>query len=275
MAVVFCLLAGLIGCASAPKYAENSEVPWEVFYSVRTKPYETFVSDSRRLPTTFFIGGFIVGHGKNSDYIVIRISSTEQGSEEKEIFCSVPFAVREDFQKRLESGKKYQLQIEKKYPTWTLVGVDGVSLNEIIAELQVAEAEAKAERQRIQAEEKRKKEKKLAKPRFSPEGKEYIKRTLLQAVGDSKNQANRGKTLFFESSRIKITDTGVAGQYLVDQLISGLPFETSGNVIMEYYGRIPTNLGAALLGGYGYIMLYRIEINQLGVARFVIDSFRE
>jgi hypothetical protein len=267
LAVVSCLFAGVMGCASAPQYAENSEVSWEVFYSVRTKPYETFVSDSRNLPTTFFIGGFIVGHDSNSDYAVISISNTEQGSEKREIFCSVRYTLRKDFQTRFESGKKYQFQIEKKYPTWTLVGIDGVSLNEIVAELQSTEAE----RQSLATEERNQRAEERQQPRFSPEGNEYIKRTLIQAVGESRNQANRGKTLFFESSEIRLRNTGATGQYLVDEMRS------DGSVIMEFYNRIPSSNSLdpiAIVNRYGYIILYRVEINQLGIASFKIDSFK-
>jgi hypothetical protein len=272
--VVFCLISGFIGCGSAPKYAENSEVPWEVFYSVSTDR-DSFVSNSRKLPNTFFIEVYIVDHAAYDSPPTILVSNTEQRSETRKIYFYMYEYVRKDFLQSLELEKKHRLQIEKRERGWFFVNVDGVSLNEIEAEIQAKRKADEDERQRIQAEEKLKKQEEDAKPRFSPEGKEYVKKNLLEVVGESKNQANRGKTLFFESSRIKITDTGVAGQYLVDQLISGIPFQTSGNVIMEYYSKIPANLGAALLGGYGHIILYRVEINQLGVATFKIDSFRE
>jgi hypothetical protein len=36
LTLVLYLITGFIGYALAPKYVENSEVPWKVFYSVRT-----------------------------------------------------------------------------------------------------------------------------------------------------------------------------------------------------------------------------------------------
>jgi hypothetical protein len=139
-----------------------------------------------------------------------------------------------------------------------------------LEEQRQAEARAAREAEEAQrAEERRLREEERQQPRFSAEGEEYIKRTLIQAVGESRNQANWGKTLFFESSLIRVRETPITGQYLVDEVGS------SGNVIMEFYGRIPINLAAGLLGGYGRTILYRVEISQWGNARFLIDSFRE
>jgi hypothetical protein len=262
--MVLYLIAGFIGCGSTPKYAENSEVPWEVFYSVRTGSLD---SDSSRLPFTFFIGGFVVKYDLGGSFV--SVTNTEQGSEERHIHCSVPSDLREGFQRRFVSGKKYQLQIQKEFSRWILVGIDGVSLNVIIAELK---AEHNAERQGLAAEERRQKEEERQQPRFSPEGKEYVKRTLIQAVGESRNQANRGKTLFFESSRIKVTNSTLAGQYLISDNLQN----PNDYVLMEFYDNMPgfaRTLEAGLSGGW--ITLYRVEINQLGVATFKIDSFRE
>jgi len=96
LAVVLCLIAGFIGCGSAPKYAENSEVPWEAFYSVSTHR-DSFVSNSRKLPDTFFIEVFIVGHKTDTSFPHILVSNTEQGSETREIYFSISESVRKDF----------------------------------------------------------------------------------------------------------------------------------------------------------------------------------
>jgi hypothetical protein len=154
LTIVLCLIAGFIGCASAPKYAENSEVPWEVFYSVNTNP-EYFVSSSRKLPNTFFIEVFIVEHSWGDSPPSISVSNTEQRIESRKINFRMSEYVARDFLQRLEKGKKYRLQIEKDTWRWLFVNIDGVSLNEIAEEIQANRQASEAERQRIQAEEKR------------------------------------------------------------------------------------------------------------------------
>jgi len=109
----------------------------------------------------------------------------------------------------------------------------------------IAEAERQAERQQ---------------PRFSPEGQEYVKRTLTQAVGEANKPANRGKTLFFESD-VNMKQGVITGQWRVSELIS------SGITIMEYYERPPFWDIATIL--------YRVEISNTGFARYVIDSLRQ
>jgi hypothetical protein len=262
---VICLLAGFIGCSSAPKYAKNSDIPWEVFYPV-TEPGRSL------LPETFFIEVFIIDPlGNNLNMLV---ANQVQGGETREIKNPLPSdrTILQKFRQRIEDGKKYRLHIEKGDYRWNLIGINGVPINNIFAELQEeVRVERAAEEARL-AEERRQREEERQQPRFSPEGQEYIKRTLIQAVGESRNQANRGKTVFFESTGVRLRNTGIAGQYLVDDI-------RTDSVLMEFYGTIPMNLAdalaKALLGGYGDTILYRVEINQLGIARFVIDSFRQ
>jgi len=110
-------------------------------------------------------------------------------------------------------------------------------------EFDIARAERQAERQQ---------------PRFSPEGKEYVKKTLTQAVGEVNNSTNRGKTLFFESD-VSIKDGVTTGQYLVSEILS------NSYTIMYYYERPPFGIST---------ILYRVEISNIGVSKYVIDSFR-
>jgi hypothetical protein len=220
------LIAGFIGCGSAPKYAENSEVPWKVFYSAS---YDTKV-----LPNIFFVEAFV-------EYTNSNLLVSHTNGENKKIYSRFNSAVMEELIKRLEPGKMYKVYIRKDQfmeglGGWFLDNIDGLSPKEIDAELQAKRKADEAERQRISAEEKRQREEEDAKPRFSPEGKEYVKRTLIQAVGESKNQANRGKTLFFESSRIKVTNSGAAGQYLISEVSLN---SNNDYVIMEFYGQVP------------------------------------
>ncbi|MCL2443694.1 MAG: hypothetical protein FWD13_09585 [Treponema sp.] len=101
-------------------------------------------------------------------------------------------------------------------------------------------------------------------PAFSPEGNEYIKRTLTQAVGEVNNPANRGRTLFFESSNLKVESGVSTGQYLVSELGS------SSFTLMYYYGSA-SNVRFSIINP----TLYRVEISSIGVARYTIDGFRE
>ena len=98
-------------------------------------------------------------------------------------------------------------------------------------------------------------------PRFSPEGQEYIKRTLTQAVGEVNNPSNRGRTLFFES-RVDMRESGVeVGQWRITEIGSSNP------IFMYYYERIPHILVHP-------VILYRVEISNIGIIRYTIDSFR-
>jgi len=109
-----------------------------------------------------------------------------------------------------------------------------------------------------------KKETERQKPRFSPEGKEYVKKTLLQAVGEANNPANKGKTLFFESSYVNIDKSTIIGTWRVsERSISSSP---SSFIFMEYYDKVPIAF---------YSICYRVEISNIGVAKYVIDSFTE
>jgi hypothetical protein len=112
----------------------------------------------------------------------------------------------------------------------------------------IARAEREAERQQ---------------PRFSPEGKEYVKRTLPQAVGEANNSANRGKTLFFETSSVALKEGVTTGQWFVTELLG-----SNSPTIMYYYDRVPPTF-------FGYTILYRVEISNIGVIRYTIDSFRQ
>jgi hypothetical protein len=128
----------------------------------------------------------------------------------------------------------------------------------------VAEEErrvAEEERRAAEAERKAAVEAERQQPRFSPEGQEYVKRTLTQAVGEANNPANRGKTLFFESS-VTMESGALTGQWHVSSL------ESSGITLMEYYGQLPVIMFLPTI-------LYRVEISNYGSARYVIDSFRE
>jgi hypothetical protein len=131
------------------------------------------------------------------------------------------------------------------------IEVTGQFVQEATAE-EIAEANRRAERAAERQQ-----------PQFSPEGQEYIKRNLIQAVGESKNQANRGKTLFFESI-VTIREGILTGQYLVSATGS------DSIVIMEFYDRIPPD---AVFNSVTTI-LYRVEVSQWGETKFTIDSFR-
>ena len=126
----------------------------------------------------------------------------------------------------------------------------------------IARKEREREAAEVQRIQRAAREAERQQPRFSPEGQEYVKRELTQAVGEAVNPANRGKTLFFESD--VIMEQGVrTGQWNV----SG--FFSSGITIMEYYGRsLSFNI-------YITTILYRVEISNIGFARYVIDSLRE
>lgn len=102
------------------------------------------------------------------------------------------------------------------------------------------------------------------KSRFSPEGKEYVKKTLLQAVGEANNPANKGKTLFFESSYVSIDRSSIIGTWRVSE--QSISSSQNSFTLMEYYDKVPLAF---------YAICYRVEISNIGVARYVIDSFTE
>jgi membrane-bound lytic murein transglycosylase len=125
------------------------------------------------------------------------------------------------------------------------------------------DAATAAEAQKKQQEaEKLQREAEKAKPRFSPEGKEYVKKTLTQVAGEVDKSANRGKTLFFETSHVEMKEGVTTGQWLVNDI------NTKGITVMYYYGEKPSMLIYPTI-------LYRVEISQIGFAKYTIDSFRE
>jgi len=140
-----------------------------------------------------------------------------------------------------------------------------IAYNEMMA--QQAQREAAAEEARLEQQRQREAaEAARNAPRFSPEGQEYIKRTLIQAVGEANNSANFGKTLFFQSSRLRIRDGGLVGNYHVSE-------DGSNNiVIMEYFDRLPIYLYSEF---WGYTILYRVEISRIGLIKYKIDSIPE
>jgi hypothetical protein len=99
------------------------------------------------------------------------------------------------------------------------------------------------------------------KPRYSPEGKEYIKRNLAQVAGEVAAPANRGKTLFFETSDINMKEGVTTGQWLITEFMG-----SNSPTIMYYYD----NIGIKVLP----TILYRVEISSIGIAKYTIDSFR-
>ena len=117
-----------------------------------------------------------------------------------------------------------------------------------------------AEVARIQNEER---EAERQQPRFSPEGQEYVKKTLIQAVGEANNSTNRGRTLFFEST-VSIEQGTMAGQWRVREM-----FNQSGIIFMEFFDTIPLRVARG-----NATILYRVEISNLGVIKYTIDSFR-
>jgi hypothetical protein len=263
LTVVSWLLAGFVGCASSPKYPENSEIPWEVFYAASHSQneaaiYHNISPEYKKLPNVFYVEGYIKpsigGNGAlyQTDGSPARINDWGQYRYD---INDRPFV------ERLELDKMYRIRIRKELPFFVIDFIDGLPTAEQIRAVRIAERDARRTEERQQREEE------LKQLRFSPEGQEYIKRTLIQAVGESRNQANRGKTLFFESSRIKITNSTVAGHYLISDSIQN----PNDYVIMEFYNNIPW-LRADFFSGF--TILYRVEINQLGVAMFKIDSFK-
>jgi hypothetical protein len=98
-------------------------------------------------------------------------------------------------------------------------------------------------------------------PRYSPEGNEYIKRNLAQVAGEVANTANRGKTLFFETSNISMKEGVTTGQWLITEFMG-----SNSPTIMYYYN----NIGIRVLP----TILYRVEISNIGFAKYTIDSFR-
>jgi len=138
--------------------------------------------------------------------------------------------------------------------------LDAIYARKAEAEKEAANA---AEAQKKQQEADRlQREAEKAKPRFSPEGKEYVKRTLLQVTGEADKSANRGKTLFFETSHIEMKEGITTGQWLLNDL------NVKGITIMYYYGETPHMLLYPTI-------LYRVEISQSGFAKYTIDSFKE
>lgn len=90
-----------------------------------------------------------------------------------------------------------------------------------------------------------------------------LKKNLTQVVGEVNNPANKGKTLFFETSSIEIKHGTITGQWRVSEYFS------NSFTLMEYYGQ------QSPMFIFVPIILYRVEISNLGIVRFVIDSFRD
>ena len=89
-----------------------------------------------------------------------------------------------------------------------------------------------------------------------------MKKTLPQVAGEAANSANRGKTLFFETSGVTLKEGVTTGQWFITESGSNSP------TIMYYYDRVPLSL-------FGYTILYRVEISNIGIAKYTIDSFRQ
>jgi len=145
--------------------------------------------------------------------------------------------------------RKYYISIWKyccKHFKIDKIEITGNYVREATAE-DKAQAEREAERQ---------------KPRFSPEGKEYVKRNLPQVAGEVAKSANYGKTLFFETSGVIIKEGVTTGQFLITD-----SFGSNSHTIMYYYDRIPFIPLPTIL--------YRVEISQSGFAKYTIDGFRE
>jgi hypothetical protein len=99
-------------------------------------------------------------------------------------------------------------------------------------------------------------------PRFSAEGQEYIKVSLVEAVIQSRNPANRGKELFFETSEVMVKYAGRTTNYYVSS------FSETAEVGMDFYGEF-------LSWEWFSAVLYRARCFESGGAIFSIDSFIE
>jgi len=249
--IVFVVLVFLfIGCSSSPKNEMQQPVvpieKREVIYS------EIDYLTLRDYKTSGNIGkGFIVEAYVRPGMDIDLYSTYENGK-----YGGIhTIAYRGKSLERFENDqvapmKKYRVYLEVRYSNVNNADFD---VNKIEGLLTLSEANAWKESERLAREEEK------AKPRLSPEGNEYVKKSLLQAVGDSKNPVNRGKILFFESY-VTIKNSGLAGKYFVSEITS------NDFVIMEYYGRIPI----VLFGGH--TILYRVDAS---LDKFTIDSFRE
>ena len=101
-------------------------------------------------------------------------------------------------------------------------------------------------------------------PRFSSDGQEYIKVSIVEAVRQSRNPANRDKKLFFETSEVMVKfDRGSSYTHYVSS------FSEPGEVGMTYFGD-------AVQGEWRWFsaVLYRVRCYEFG-ANFSIDSFIE
>jgi len=136
-----------------------------------------------------------------------------------------------------------------------------IAYNELLAQREEREAIAEAQRQQQEAERLQREAERNA-PRFSPEGNEYLKRTLVQAVGEANNPSNRGRTLFFET-RVSVKAGGTVGQWFVSELGS------RSEIIMYFYGAEDLRMLSLP------IVYYRVEIDRFGLIRYTIDSVRQ
>jgi hypothetical protein len=127
------------------------------------------------------------------------------------------------------------------------------------AERQAAERRAAAEAARAAAAAARNA------PQFTADGHEYVKISLLRAIGESRNSANRGKILYFESF------IQIKGRIGADLNVATNDVSTQ---LMEFYGELPkiTFLWASAGVEEGTI-LYRVDYTGI-IPRFVIDRFK-
>jgi hypothetical protein len=97
-------------------------------------------------------------------------------------------------------------------------------------------------------------------PRFSAEGQEYIKVSLIEAVSQSRNLANRGDELFFETGEVMVKYAGRMENYYVSS------FSELGEVGMGFYGEF-------FQWQWFSAVLYRARCLGPGAVIFEIDSF--
>lgn len=121
----------------------------------------------------------------------------------------------------------------------------------------------------------------LQKPIRSPEGQEYVLRTLAQAVDTANLPANRGKTLFFQSEARQITRYTEATGYVI---VNPSKFTNDLQVLMQNNNRlVQTKVPAVGLEGVmtqtgyidAYVICYRVTIDRSGTPFFKIDLFRQ
>jgi len=94
-------------------------------------------------------------------------------------------------------------------------------------------------------------------------GRERVcEKNLPQVAEEAANSVYRGKSLFFETSGVSLKEGVTTGQLFITELLG-----SNSSTIMYYYDRVSLSLA-------GYTILYRVEISNIGVAKYTIDSFR-